>query len=248
MIIVCSGEGVSDLGACSNLQGVCSGDDFRFGPLSIILDGLINDCLGYSPKEALPATYRYYSEAALSHRAQERKRQRRGFVLAGKKHGAETGFFYINAWMLGEIATGLEEQELDNAVAVLFRDSDGTNSSPRDLWDRKIESMKEGFVRADFSRGIPMVPRPKSEAWLLCAVKENPYQHCGSLEDLPGNDNSPNSAKQMLARSLGMDATADALSEWIANNGINQEMLAAQMSSFASFYERAKFVFGSLRE
>lgn len=30
-----------------------------------------------------------------------------------------------------------------------------------------------------------MVPRPKSEAWLLCALKPNPYQHCAALEEAP---------------------------------------------------------------
>lgn len=247
MIVVCSGEGVSDLGGCSNQLGVCAGGDFRLGPLSVVIDSVIEECLGYSPKEICPDIYRYYSESALTHRAEERKSQRRGFALAGRKHGLENGFFYINAWMLGEIAKDLEEQEKDAAVAVLFRDSDGTNSSPRDLWARKVMSMKEGFIRADFSRGIPMVPRPKSEAWFLCAVKQNPYQHCGALEDLPGNDNSPNSAKQELSRSLGAGSTAEELLVWIEKNGINRVLLSEQMPSFSSFYERAKTVLESLR-
>lgn len=247
MIVVCSGEGVSDLGCCSNMLGVCDGNDFRFGPFSVVLDGIIEECLGYSPKEVCPSIYRYYSETSLAQRAQERKNQRRGFVLSGQKHGVETGFFYINAWMLGEIAKELEEQEEDTAVAVLFRDSDGTNTSPRDLWLRKVESMRAGFIRGEYSRGIAMVPRPKSESWFLCAAKENAYQHCAALEELPGNDTSPNAAKRELAKCLGAEATADELLRWIDQNAIRYELLAEQMPSFSDFYTRAKLIFSSLR-
>ncbi|PNG45453.1 hypothetical protein A1354_00970 [Pseudomonas asplenii] len=247
MIVVCSGEGVSDLGTCVNQCGACSGDDFRLGPLSIVLDGVIQECLEYSPREVHPATYRYYGEAELVVRAQERKNQRRGFSFAGRKRGVETGYFYINAWTLGEIAKELEAQEGDVSVAVLFRDSDGTNTAPRDLWSKKVTSMVEGFRRAEFSRGIPMVPRPKSESWFLCLAKDNPYQHCEALEELPGNDKSPNSAKQALADCLGENATAEKLLEWIELNGIDQHALAQQMSSFAEFYNRAKEVFLALK-
>ena len=247
MIVVCSGEGVSDLGGCGNQLGYCTGDEFNFGPLSIILDNVVQECLGYSPKDVDPVTYRYYSESALTQRAEDRKRRRGGFSFAGRKRGIETGYFYVNAWMLGEIAKELENQEGDTAVAVLFRDTDGTNSTPRDLWDQKVLSILEGFARADFERGIPMVPRPKSESWLLCVIKDNAYQHCAALEDLSGNDSSPHSAKDALSRALGAEATANELSNWIEVNGIRCDDLAAQMPSFSEFYNRACTVFMSLR-
>ena len=52
-----------------------------------------------------------------------------------------------------------------------------------------------------------MVPRPKSEAWLLGYYqknlpRQNAYNHCERFEDLPGNDGSPNSAKELLKKTL----------------------------------------------
>lgn len=247
MIILCSGEGISDLGICDNEIGNCDGANFRFGPITLVVDSIVSTCLGYSPREVHPESYRYYSESALAERAEARKRERRGFSFAGKKRGIETGFFYINAWMLGEIAKELEADENDSVAAFLFRDSDGTNSSPRDLWSTKTSSIEEGFIRAEFHRGVPIVPRPKSESWFLCAAKENPYQHCAALEELPGNDNSPKSAKRALADALGADATADELVNWLTTNELDQEALAAQMPSFSAFLERARSVLMTLR-
>ncbi len=43
-----------------------------------------------------------------------------------------------------------------------------------------------------------VVPKPISEFWLLCAVKENPYQQCGELEDLPRHKDSPKNPKKKL--------------------------------------------------
>ncbi len=54
-------------------------------------------------------------------------------------------------------------------IAVLFRDSDGTASSGRGLWEDKRKSIEDGFGEAGFDYGVPMIPKPKSEAWLLCA-------------------------------------------------------------------------------
>ena len=47
-----------------------------------------------------------------------------------------------------------------------------------------------------------MVPKPKSEAWLLCAVQQNHYTDCARFEDISGNDASPNSAKIQLDEAL----------------------------------------------
>lgn len=238
MIVVCSGEGVSDLGACTNHAGFCQDDMYRFGPLTFVIDYIIEEVLQYSPLQTHRGTYRYYSEAYLTQRLVEKKNERRGFVLAGRKHGVETGLFFFNAMMLGEITKELESAEEDVAIAILFRDSDGTNNSPNDIGAQKRKSIEEGFKRADFSRGIPMVPRPKSESWFICAAKENPYAHCAELEELPGNDRSPNSAKKMLSVILDGDATCERMIDWLEDNRIDCRKLAEEMPSFAKFHER----------
>ena len=41
-----------------------------------------------------------------------------------------------------------------------------------------IAKLKEAgvFIQEEIN-GIPMIPNPKSEAWLICALKNNSYQH-----------------------------------------------------------------------
>jgi hypothetical protein len=116
----------------------------------------------------------------------------------GKGHS----LFRRNAQALACLALGLSAHA-DNApvIAVLFRDCDGTNSKPQTSCTEKADSMAEGFNNLFFPSGVPMIPRPKSEAWLLCAIA-NGYQHCDSLENAPGNDGSPNSLKSRLDQAI----------------------------------------------
>lgn len=236
MIVVLSGEGPTDIGCC-NINDSCSIPDFTAGPMTVLIDELIDQKLNYSPLAVSPSTYRYYSERALSNRAKARKKDR-PFILSGKKHAQETGYFHINAWMLGEIAVELEQAEDDKSIAILFRDSDGTNSSKRDHWQVRHDSIESGFKRANYERGVPMVPRPKSEAWLLCAAKSTPYQNCDQLENLPGNDNSPNSAKGELDKALNNQTSARNLVQWLQSIGFDHNAVAIQMPSFEAFRDR----------
>ncbi len=237
MIVVLSGEGPSDIGCCNNASNSCSAPDFIPGPMTILIDNLVEERHGYSPLTAAPNIYRYYTEQALASRAKARKGNR-PFMLSGKKHGLETGYFYLNSWMLGEIALELEQDEGDESIAILFRDSDGTNSSRADLWHVKYTSMESGFKRANYERGVPMLPRPKSEAWLLCAAQKKPYQNCHLLESLPGNDNSPNAAKGQLDLALNNLTSAQNLVNWLRDNAFNSDAAAQQMPSYAAFKER----------
>ena len=55
-----------------------------------------------------------------------------------------------------------------------------------------------------------MIPKPKSEAWLICALKRDPYQVCERLEARSGNDQSPNSLKRELEQLLGIKPSREA--------------------------------------
>ena len=103
----------------------------------------------------------------------------------------------------------------DKVVAVLFRDSDGTATAQRGLWTDERNSMLRGFEDEGFSCGVPMLPKPKSEAWVLCALKDNPYQGCDALEERSGNDNSPNSLKDDLKARRGKLPSAEELCEMV---------------------------------
>jgi hypothetical protein len=123
----------------------------------------------------------------------------------------------------------------DAVVAVFFRDSDGTNSAPRTLWSSLLESMKDGFQLAKFQSGVPMVPRPKSEAWMLCGLikREDSGRDCSWLEDEPGNDASPRCLKGRLAKRLKCDPTMELQGELVRSGHIDPELI--DLESFQRF-------------
>ncbi|WP_308920337.1 hypothetical protein [Janthinobacterium sp. J1-1] len=244
MILVLSGEGPSDLGICTNAQGRCSDDDFQAGPITVLLEQLIELKIGYTLAD-IPGAIQLIGKAHLVDLAAERKANKRNMVLPGKKHDAETGYFHLNAMTLGKACLNLEEETKDKTLAVLFRDHDKMRSDPPALWHQKWKSMLDGFHRAQFPRGVPMLPNPKSEAWLLCAAKKQPFQHCAKLEDVPGNDNAPNSAKEQLARALGGEKSAAELAEWMRDIEFDAKGASA-MPSFAAFHDRLQVVLGEM--
>lgn len=82
------------------------------------------------------------------------------------------------------------------------------------MWGDKHRMMCRGFSLAAQHHehlerrvcGVAMLAKPKSEAWLLCALRPPAYQHCAALEDEPGNDASPRSLKIQLMEALGVEA------------------------------------------
>jgi hypothetical protein len=196
MIIVVSGEGPTDIGKCGNGAGTCDPPDYEPGAMGRFIDALVEPIWTYSPYDA--GAMHCLTEGALARMSDDAKI----VTLPGKKKEQETGYFFKNAYALGTYAAGIEEENECETMAVLFRDADGTRSTQRGLWEGKVKSMNLGFVAAGYPRGVPMVPKPKSEAWLLSAVQEQPYQNCERFESISGNDRSPNNAKKQLEEAL----------------------------------------------
>ena len=171
------------------------GVDYQHGPMAVLVSRIIESHHGYCFLESQACGY--VSEAQIENKAARIKCGRQiGF--RGVKQGGETRFFYKTARVLARIAIEQAAQRNDDVVAVLFRDADGTASSDRGEWEAKRQSMINGFDMENFAHGVPMIPNPKSEAWLICALKETPYQGCEALEGRSGNDDSPNSLKKEL--------------------------------------------------
>jgi hypothetical protein len=119
----------------------------------------------------------------------------------------------------------------------MFRDIDGTGSSPQGLWKMKYDAVRDGFGMAQFApKGVPMLPMPKSEAWLLCAAKDDPYRDCQQLEQLSGNDRAPEPLKDMLSAALDGKNSAQEVREWLFERPYDHES-ACQMPSFQKFKE-----------
>ena len=232
-MVVLSGEGPTDMGRCRGPVDCCTGEAFEAGPLAVIVDRVLAATLDYRPLQVHPQGVHFIGKARVMQRARDGA-QRRGFAFIGKKRGQETGYFYLAAWMLGELALELEAAYTDSSIAVLHRDSDDRADGPNDLWERKFKSMLDGFTRAGHMHGVPMLPRPISESWLLCAARPG-LANCAALEDEAASDNAPRPLKVQLAEALGEHRGAQALAEWI-DVAFDAEKMAT-MPSFARFHE-----------
>lgn len=221
------------MGFCLHGRMRCDGDDFAHGPMVLFVSRIVEGTHDYCLLET--GQYGFAAERALTTRASELKAVKKALRLPGKKRKKETRYFFNNARVLARIAKEDEARLDDDVVAVLFRDCDGTASAGRGLWDDKFRSMLDGFAEERFTRGVPMLPKPKSEAWLLCALKRD-YSKCESLEDRSGNDASPNSLKRELADSLGKSPSRESLCQVMSEANIDLDRI--QMPSFLAFRKR----------
>ncbi len=233
MYFLFSGEGPTDLGSCADGASKCNGLDYHHGPMTVMVGQIVEQRHEYSLLET--GHYGYVSKASLADRASELKAARKTPRLPGKKRSKETRYFSNNARILARIAKQREEELEDEVVAVLFRDSDGTASAGRGLWADQHKSMLDGFREEGFHKGVPMLPKRNSEAWVLCALK-NAYTGCDALEERSGNDNSPNSLKGELAEHLGKLPGREALYQMVAERRIDVRRI--QMPSFQAFRTR----------
>ncbi len=232
MILVCSGEGPTDLGT---RRPQAAGWGFVPGPMAWIVDKLLErpgklnysllelhanggDCICFLTETELAAL-----------RKHESQRLRRRTEKSG------TQYFRMGAFLLGRHAKGIASERNSPVIAVFFRDADGTCSAPRAEWEAKFTSMIDGFEAAEFVSGVPMVPRPKSEAWMLCGLikREDAGRNCDWLEDEPGNDASPNSLKARFTSHLGHEPSAVEQSDLVSDGQIDPELI--DLPSFTAF-------------
>ena len=237
MRLMLSGEGSTDIGRTRLAPG---GPVFEPGPMTEILDWLIDAQLQFSPLELDQMgaqCVRHLTEGELAY-ANVPPRPK---LLPGSVRPQGEAGTTAHAYALGCLARAEAVAAQEPVVAVLFRDSDGTRSAPSSLWKGKVDAINQGFQLASFDAGVAMVPRPKSEAWLLCALKANPHQHCESLEDAPGNDRSPNALKAQLAVRMNvLDPSGDEQADWVRTGLVDPTKI--DMPSFNVFASRLKDV------
>lgn len=231
MHLLLSGEGATDIGVCHSGLKQCDCAEFQIGPMSLVVDQLMEASQGYEFSYLQNGCFSYVSESFLAEN--KPKPAKKGIRLRGKKKPPETQYYYENARALA-VAAKLKAEELnDTVIAVLFRDADGTASANRGEWKHKRDSMIHGFKEESLELGVPMVPKPKSEAWLLCAVKENPYQACDKLEDASGNDSAEHSLKDQLSTALNGKDSIDEINEMLLSRKIDVSRI--DMDSFNQF-------------
>lgn len=233
MKLLLSGEGKTDMGHNE-------GDQFQPGPMAWLVDRLLekDSRIGYSLLETHTAggnCIRCIPEAELA------KYGKSGpMKLSGIKYGKNTGLYTRNAQILGRLA----KSESGSVLAVLFRDGDGNHSASVMEWQEKFDSIDRGFKLAEFETGVPMLPRPKSEAWLLCALQGLSVAGCEDLEEASGNDDSPNSLKGRLEALIGHKPSAEEQAEWVESGRIDPDLI--RMPSFDKFREALQTAIANL--
>lgn len=242
MKLLLSGEGKTDMG--QNVPAP-QGVELRPGPMAWIVNRLLEEQLQYSLLEQHRQggdCVHLIDEVELGRR--ERSTRRAGMRLPGIRYGKGNAYFTRNAELLGVRANELATDSGQPVIAVLFRDGDGTRATPHDEWQKKRDSIRRGFDLVGCYTGVAMVPRPKSEAWLLCGMKAQPYANCAALEDSSGNDRSPNSLKSQLIAAAGHEPFADEQSGWISSGRVDSARI--DMPSFNVFREELRQVAESI--
>jgi hypothetical protein len=179
------------------------------------------------------------SEHQLVARAAELKAVKKSLGLPGLRQRKETRYFFNNARVLARIAKEKQDSRSDEEViAVLFRDCDGTASAGRGLWDDKHDSMLHAFEQEGFDRGVPMLPKPKSEAWLIAGITGMPNHEGTPLEDWSGNDNAPRPLKAALAELIGQQPSREVLCELMGDGTVDYQRI--QLAKFDVFHARLR--------
>lgn len=202
--VLMTGEGPTDLGGSRSGNRIAHGDDLSLGPLARLLlmqlQRLLPDWNADLLKWHSPGEFcTLIAGGELGERAKQSKRLR-----PGKK--IPKGYLE-HAQRAAELARHAKEH--DQQLAVYFHDTDGTRSqlsNDPEIQEKLVTAIHAGFIAESFAdQGVAMVPKPTSEAWLICAIKANAYQHCAELEhSLSGNDRAGERApKVQLGKLLG---------------------------------------------
>lgn len=239
--ILVTGEGPTDIGYSLTGQNIStnvvgSKAEFCNGPFYRLLERML---LRFMPNwnsdqfdEANPISASYVSHGHLSRCSKELAKGNKKFRFAGKSMPKGFAGLTKQSTELAKLAS-----ELGCEMAFYFHDTDGNNqnkSSASRLQENMVNAAKQGFRSGGLESCVAMIPKPTSEAWLICSCKANAYDACGNLEvTLSGNDDSPpeQSPKLVLESIIGAAFTDPILYEKIEELDIER----MDMPSFNQF-------------
>lgn len=229
MYLMICGEGSTDIGSFD-----CTTHTFLPSAMYYMIDKLIQSRLKYSLYDTTPENIHYVSRGELS------KISKGLVVLRKPKTPYETGVPNKQARALAKLAQDKKKELQTKVIAILFHDTDGTNNSERTLYKDVYNAILDGFKVESFDNGVAMVPKPKSEAWLLYCMDRflSPiiFKQPNDYENLPGNDNSPNSAKREYAAKLvSLGCQHEVICERINDTF---DLMAIDLPSFVDFRTR----------
>ena len=227
------GEGPSDLGVNNDY----SEPRFQKGPMTRVIDYLA-DKDGVKEVE-----YELLSRGEVSRGIKSKRRQ-----IASRPKEVDQGFrnIFQSAFYVGTVA-----RDRHKDAVVYFHDQDRTNSAPTNTAQQLERAMEYGFDMARYEFGIPMIPVPRSEAWLLAYFQKGlenhqPYNKAEVFEKLPGSDKSPKSAKKLLCRAVGVKVESDIYPN-IMEEFNDIDWTRVDMPSYNRFRKRLKVVLDAYR-
>lgn len=244
--IIVSGEGRTDIGGSHSGQAISTGADFEKGPMYILIERMLHRFMpdwNVEYWETNPPNISYVSHGLLGRNAKLRAKGNGKFTFASKSLNKEHNGKHKHARELAVTA-----KELECQLAVYFIDTDGRNEDKTEhsqLHRKIVEALNLGFEKGEFAGGVAMVPKPTSEAWLICHCQNLPYSNCNSLEiRLSGNDNCPDeqSPKKELERFIGAGYDDAVVFDKVAELDIEQ----LDMPSFNRFKQDLKSVIGTV--
>ena len=141
--------------------------------------------------------------------------------------------------------TAMEYDEPHKWGVIYFHDLDAnTKASVDEIYNDSMNAMNEGFDSVSFPHGVPMIPKTRSESWLLCLLDSDGGVNKRYFEDLPMSDKSPNSGKKVLAAVL--DVSEDESYSRIEEKRDTFDWTGLQAPSFLVFRDRLKIVSAKL--
>jgi len=240
MFFLFSGEGSTDFGTCSHPERICNGSDYLYGPLAVVIDQIVESKYTYSLLDS--TVFGFVSRRLLVEHAENELRPKpKSIRYPNKRVKKETGYFYRNARALAQIAIQYGHKINENAVvSVLYRDGDKPNE--RGTWEDKREAILNGFRAENYFRGVPMIPKSVSEAWMLCAIykKRTPSQDCKFLEDETHGPGNRHQLKDQLDNELGEMACREMLCDRIKSGEIDFSLV--DLDSYVEFKQRFEAV------
>lgn len=199
--ILVTGEGSSDMGGSNNGHLISSGASYNLGPMALLAVRLLQKIIPDWNEDNIDFQSPNNWMTCIS--GSELARQAKGV----RKHRPSTKLkkgFVEHANRATTMAGYAKDNE--HQLAFYFHDTDKCD------FDDLHQSIMLGFNGIEGVHGIPMIPKPTSEAWLICGQKQDPYAHCTALEtELSGNDaaSDDNAPKKVLARLIGQEATTE---------------------------------------
>ncbi|HKM08747.1 MAG TPA: hypothetical protein VJ869_17450 [Sphaerochaeta sp.] len=233
MKFVLSGEGPTDIGKIDNYTR-----SFDPGPMTYFIDAVVYDKTGISPLENQATTGDIIHFIPKQNLGKQNIKTK--VVFPGKRHPQETGYFIKNAQVLAQIAKKNSCETGLPTVAVLFRDADTTRS--KDEYEVKWDSMMNGFKRAGFDYGVPMIPRQIMEAWLLDSLDWQGEPHPDFEKDTGGR-HSADPYKEQLKTKLKQTSQQD-LVDKIQDGILDQSRITVE--SYKRFKTRLEDVLDTI--